>query len=127
MIRGINQVLIQVEDQDRTLAFCTESMGFEIVQDAPNGDEGRWIEVRTPDRAVTVVLSKREGEAPTAPEAIPTSNVFFHCDDLARTYEELTALGVEFPQSPIEQPFGWWSMFQDAEGNRFALTPGEGT
>jgi predicted enzyme related to lactoylglutathione lyase len=30
---------------------------------------------------------------------------------------------LELAQPPVEQPFGWWSMFEDAEGNRFALTP----
>jgi hypothetical protein len=33
----------------------------------------------------------------------------------------LSARGVEFPQAPVQQPFGWWSMFNDTEGNRFAL------
>jgi predicted enzyme related to lactoylglutathione lyase len=125
MLRGISQVLLEVEDQDRALAFWTGPMGFELVEDAPYGDE-RWLEVRTPDHAVTVVLSLRQGEPPTAPEQLPTSNVFFYCDDLARTYEELRAHGVEFPQPPVRQPFGWWSMFQDSEGNRFALTSRDG-
>jgi predicted enzyme related to lactoylglutathione lyase len=35
----------------------------------------------------------------------------------------LTARGVQFPQPPVQQPFGWWSLFADAEGNRFALVP----
>ena len=64
MIRGISQVLLEVEDQDRALSFWTDIMGFGLVQDAPYGDRGRWIEVRTPDRAVTVVLSLRHGEPP---------------------------------------------------------------
>jgi predicted enzyme related to lactoylglutathione lyase len=33
----------------------------------------------------------------------------------------LSARGVEFPQPPVEQPFGWWAMFNDSDGNRFAL------
>jgi predicted enzyme related to lactoylglutathione lyase len=56
---------------------------------------------------------------------LPTSNVFFFCDDLAETYDELRSRGVEFPQPPVELSFGWWSMFQDLEGNRFALHPRE--
>jgi lactoylglutathione lyase len=99
-------------------------MGFELAQDEPYGDE-RWLEVRTPDKSVTVVLSLRQGERPTAPETLPTSNIFFYCDDLPQTYEELRSRGVEFPQPPVEQLFGWWSMFEDLEGNRFALTPRE--
>jgi predicted enzyme related to lactoylglutathione lyase len=122
MIRGVHQVVLEVDDQDRALAFWTEKLGFEPAQDAPYGDE-RWLEVRTPDKAVTVVLTLREGERPTAPEALPTSNIMFYCDDLTGTYEELKARGVDFPQPPVEQPFGWWSLFQDTEGNRFALTP----
>lgn len=124
MVRGISQVLVEVEDQDRALSFWTGPMGFELVQDSPYGDE-RWLEVRAPDSVVTVVLGLRQGEPPTAPEQLPTSNVFFYCDDLHRTYDELRARGVEFPQPPVRQPFGWWSMFQDSEGNRFALTPRE--
>src|SRR5215218_6099529 len=98
--------------------------GLRLAQDAPYGDE-RWLEVRTPDKSVTVVLSLRQGERPTAPEMLPTSNTSFYCDDLPKTYEELRSRGVEFPQPPVEQPFGWWSMFEDLEGNRFALTPRE--
>src|SRR5262245_7261533 len=124
MIDGIRQVVLEVEDQDRALDFWTKTMGFELSRDEAYGDE-RWLEVRTPDRAVTVVLSLREGERPMAPDMLPTSNVFFYCDDLSETYEELRSRGVEFPQPPTEQPFGWWSMFSDLEGNRFALAPRE--
>jgi lactoylglutathione lyase len=127
MVRGISQVLLEVEDQDRALAFWTGPMGFELVQDAPYGDDERWLEVRTPDKAVIVVLSRRNGEPPTAPDELPTSNLFFYCDDLGRTYEELRARGVEFSQPPVKQSFGWWSMFRDLDGNRFALVPGDAT
>src|SRR5215216_2450168 len=123
MIRGIHQVVVDVEDQDRALAFWTEAMGFELAQDAPYGDE-RWLEVRTPDGAVTIVLTRRQAERPTASEELPTSNIMFYCDDLPATYDELKARGVEFPQPPVEQPFGWWSLLEDSEGNRFALRQG---
>jgi predicted enzyme related to lactoylglutathione lyase len=117
----VNQVVLEVEDQDRAVEFWSTRLGFELAQDAPYGDE-RWVEVRAPDKAVLLVLSLRHGERPTAPEMLPTSNVHF-CEDLTATYEELSARGVEFPQPPVEQPWGWWSMLADQEGNRFALTP----
>jgi lactoylglutathione lyase len=126
MIEGISQVVLEVEDQDRALHSWTGRKCFELVRDAPYGDDERWLEVRTPERAVIVVLSRRNGEAPTAPDEPPTSSVFFCCDDLAETYDELRARGVDFPQPPVELSFGWWSLFQDQEGNRFALHPREG-
>ena len=123
MISGVSKVVIEVEDQDRAKRFWTETMGFGLVQDAPYEEE-RWLEVRSPDRATNLVLELRTGEPAerrVTPDHLPTSNVMFRCDDLTVTYEELSARGVDFPQPPVEQPFGSWSMFDDAEGNRFAL------
>jgi catechol 2,3-dioxygenase-like lactoylglutathione lyase family enzyme len=103
VIEGVNHVIVEVEDQDRALRFWTETMEFELAQDAPYA-RGRWIEVRTRDEATTLVLRLRQGERPIAPPELPTSNVFFYCGDLPRTYDELHARGVEFPQPPVQQP-----------------------
>lgn len=66
MIRGVSQVVFEVEDQDRALELWTSTMRFEPIQDAAYG-ERRWLELRTPDEAVVIVLSLRDGERPTAP------------------------------------------------------------
>jgi predicted enzyme related to lactoylglutathione lyase len=123
VIEGVNQVIIEVEDQDRALRFWTETMEFEFAQDDPYA-RGRWIEVRSRDRGTILVLRLRQGERPTVTSELPTSNVFFYCRDLPRTYDELRARGVAFPQPPVQQPWGWWSLFEDSEGNHFALGPG---
>jgi predicted enzyme related to lactoylglutathione lyase len=125
VISGVSKVVLDVQDQERARAFWTTVMGFELVQDEPYGDE-RWLEVRSPDGATTLVLGRTAtgpGDRAAVPAMLPTSNVMFRCDDLAATYAELTARGVEFPQPPVRQEFGWWSLFNDTEGNRFALTP----
>ena len=124
MIKGVQKLVVEVEDQDRALRFWTGAVGFEVAQDVSYGEE-RWLEVRTSDESTILVLALRQGEPPVGPEELPTSNIFFYGDDLSRTYDELRAPGGEFPQPPIEQSFGWWSMFQDNEGNRFALQPRE--
>ncbi len=125
MISGVAKVVLDVSDQDRAKEFWTTTMGFDTVQDVPYGDE-RWLEVRSPDKAIVLVLGRTStgpGDRDAVPEMLPTSNVFFACDDLDRTYRELTSRGVEFPQPPVKQPFGWWSLFSDSENNRFALIP----
>jgi lactoylglutathione lyase len=124
VIEGVSKVVIEVDDQAGALEFWTETLGFELYQETANGEE-RWIEVRTPDKGLIIVLSPRQNDRPNASEMLPTSNVFFCCDDLAETYDELRSRGVAFPQPPVELSFGWWSLFQDHEGNRFALHPRE--
>jgi predicted enzyme related to lactoylglutathione lyase len=120
VVEGVSKVLIEVDDQSRALRFWTETLGFDLHQDTPHGEE-RWVEIATPDKRMVVVLSPRQHGRPSAPGMLPTSNVFFYCDDLAETYDELRSRGVEFAQPPIRLSFGWWSLFQDQEGNRFAL------
>src|SRR5215207_7477739 len=125
MISGISKVVLDVEDQDRAKQFWTSSMGFNVVQDVPYGEE-RWLEVSSPDRSTVLVLGRTSagpGNRAAVPATLPTSSVMFSCDDLPRTYAELSARGVAFPQPPVKQQFGWWSLFSDTEGNRFALVP----
>jgi Glyoxalase/Bleomycin resistance protein/Dioxygenase superfamily len=42
--------------------------------------------------------------------------------DCRRTYEELRARGVEFPQPPTERPYGIEALLKDDSGNWFSMT-----
>ena len=66
MIGDVTQVVIEVEDQERAKAFWTQTLGFELARDAPYGEE-RWLEVRTPDKAVVVVLDFARGRGRPRP------------------------------------------------------------
>jgi predicted enzyme related to lactoylglutathione lyase len=48
--------------------------------------------------------------------------VFLSTDDCQASYEELTARGVEFVETPEERPYGIDSGFRDPSGNHFRLT-----
>lgn len=128
MIRGVNQVVLYVEDQERAKQFWVDTIGCTLAEDSPYGEE-RWLSVTTPDGGTKLVLSKRQpGWQPeTARDGLPHSNVFFYSDDVEATYRELTAKGVSFPQPPAKQFFGWWSMFEDPDGTRYALGQKWGT
>ena len=124
MISGVSKVVIDVEDQDRARQFWTSSMGFDLVVDVTFGDE-RWLEVRSPDGGVILILGRTSvgpGDQTAVRRELPTSNVMFYCQDIEATYRELTDRGVTFPLPPERQDFGWWSLFADTEGNRFALS-----
>ena len=122
MITGVAKVVVLVDDQERAKQFWTGAIGFDVVMDETYGDE-RWIEVEAPDRSIVLVLSRRTDAEPRrqVPDALPHSNVLFSCEDIEQTYAELTERGVRFPTPPAERHFGWWSMFEDWEGTRFAL------
>ena len=121
MIEGVRSVGIFVGDQDRAKDFYTTTLGFELVQDTPMGedaDAARWIEVSPPDRSVRLVLFTPEGQE----DRIGTfSNVLFDCDDVPKTHEELTKRGVEFEDEPRREFWGWWASFKDPDGNTYGL------
>ena len=48
--------------------------------------------------------------------------VFLVTDDCQKAYEELSARGVEFQETPEERPYGIDAGFRDPSGNSFRLT-----
>ena len=83
-------VLIYAEDAEATRAFLRDVFGFEHV-DAGDG----WLIFALPPTEL--------GVHPAEPQTSGRHELFFMCDDVERTVEELTAKGVEFV-SPIEDP-----------------------
>jgi predicted enzyme related to lactoylglutathione lyase len=122
MINGVRKIVVPVADQQSAKDFWTIKVGFEVVFDEVYGEE-RWIEVTPPDRGVVLVISQRKPlEARIdVSDQLPHSPIFFNCVDIEKTYAELCARGVRFPAPPAKMPFGWWSMFEDHEGTRYAL------
>ena len=122
MISGIRKVVVPVDDQERAKQFWTRDVGFELRRDDAYGDE-RWIEVAPPEGTPVLVLSPRPaGEPrPAVPDELPHSPLFFTCRDIEATYRDLSRRGVAFPAPPRQQHFGWWSLFEDPDGTRYAL------
>jgi hypothetical protein len=54
VISAVSKVVLRVQVQDRAKAFRTETIDFELVQDAGHGQE-RWVEVRSPDGTAKLV------------------------------------------------------------------------
>ena len=119
MIKHIKFVSIPVRDQNRALDFYTEKLGFTIITDQPFDEKQRWIELRVPKAETRVVLFTMDGDEQRIGSIMPAT---FACDDIAQTYTELSARGVEFLGEPQKQHWGSFAVFKDSEGNRFVLS-----
>jgi lactoylglutathione lyase len=122
VISGVSKVIVPVDDEAQAKEFWTARLGFDVVRDETYADE-RWIEVSPPDQSLVLVLSRRPAGEPRREvrEQLPHSDLFFTCDDIQQTYRELTDRGVKFPTAPTQMHFGWWAMFEDQDGTRYAL------
>jgi lactoylglutathione lyase len=122
LISGISQVSVPVDDQERALRFWSEAVGFEVITDADYRGE-RWIEVSPPNGSPRLVLEQRPQDQPRpqVPPEMPHSPVFFTCEDIAETHREMSERGVRFSTPPRKMEFGWWAVFEDEDGTRYAL------
>jgi predicted enzyme related to lactoylglutathione lyase len=119
MIRRIKFVGVPVRDQDRALNFYVNQLGFTVQTDQPMGPGQRWIEVRPPKGDTGVALFTPPGHE----DRVGTfTGVSIECDDVQKTFDELTARGVEFDKPPQAQPWGVFAIMKDSEGNQFVLS-----
>jgi catechol 2,3-dioxygenase-like lactoylglutathione lyase family enzyme len=118
MIVHVKFVSIPTADQDRSLAFYTEKLGFKVVTDQPFDGTRRWIELRIGSAETRFVLFRSDsGPAPGS-----NFNGALACDNVLKTYEELKARGVEFDAPPQEEPWGTFAIMKDPDGNQFVLS-----
>jgi catechol 2,3-dioxygenase-like lactoylglutathione lyase family enzyme len=119
MIKAVEFVSIPVKDQDQALDFYTKRLGFQILTDQPFGGGQRWIELSIPGGETRVVLFTPPGHE----SRIGTfSNITFLSDNVEKTYEDLSARGVEFQQPPRKEHWGTSAIFLDPDGNVFLLS-----
>jgi catechol 2,3-dioxygenase-like lactoylglutathione lyase family enzyme len=92
MITGTHAI-VYAEDADRARAFLRDVLGLKNV-DAGGG----WL-----------IFPLPPAELGVHPAGTPDSGrheLYFMCDDIAATVEELTAKGVEFTSEVSDQGFG---------------------
>ena len=119
MIKAIKFVTIPVRNQDASLRFFTEKLGFRVHTDQPYNDKQRWIELRVGNAPTSLVLFTADGDADFIGRGFHGSLV---CDKLEKTYQELVAKGVEFITPPTKAPWGSFAVFKDIDGNRFVMS-----
>jgi predicted enzyme related to lactoylglutathione lyase len=119
MVRGIKFVGIPVRDQDVSLNFYTMVLGLKVATDQPFNDKQRWIELLIPGAETGVALFTPEGHEKRIGEF---QSISFWCDDVFAIAKLLKSKGVTFTKEPKNEPWGAIAIFQDPDGNQFALS-----
>jgi predicted enzyme related to lactoylglutathione lyase len=119
MIRRLKFASIPVRDQDRALDFYVGTLGFTLLTDQPMGPGQRWVEVRPPRGDAGIALFTPPGHE----DRVGTfTGISMECDDVQKTYEELSAKGVEFAKAPQTESWGVMAILKDSEGNQIVLS-----
>ena len=126
MITNISLVTVYVTDQDEAKAFYIDKLGFVEGTDVTMGDGYRWCTVKHPDHPELEATLMTPGPpldddmADAIRRALAKGGMGglgLSSDDCRKTFEELTAKGVEFVQEPADRPYGVEAVVRDNSGN----------
>ena len=119
VITGIASASVFVKDQQESLNFWVEKVGFEVICDLQLESNFRWVEIahRSSDSSINLypksLISKKD--------LIPMPVIVFRTNDIQSTFKDLKARGVTFSRNPLKSILGIHAMFKDVDGNEFLI------
>jgi predicted enzyme related to lactoylglutathione lyase len=116
-ITDIRTITIDVSDQDRALAFFTDTLGFEKRLDAPMSPTSRWIEVAPPGASTSIALNATQD----AQDVGTDTGIRFTAADASAAHTPTPAAGVEVGELLRWPDVPPMFAFDDPAGNRFYL------
>ena len=118
---ALQHVTLFVRDQDRSLRFCVDCLGFNLFA-AHRIPGGRWVAVAPPDGTAKLALVTPEPDSPEHPQIGQAKQIVFLTEDIYAKYEQWRERGVAFRHPPKAPAWGgMFTSFEDPDGNSFAL------
>jgi predicted enzyme related to lactoylglutathione lyase len=114
-IGAIGLVIIPSTDQDRSVEFYVQDIGFEKRTDLAFGESYRWVEVYPPSGTTGIALAPpREGN----PTGVQTG-ISLTTDDIDATHAHLRSRGVDVDAevARMGEPVPPMFWFRDPDGN----------
>ena len=123
MTQSIVALTLLVSDYDEAIAWYTDKLGFDVIEDTAMGGGKRWVRIAPRGSTGTaLLLALAKGDAQVAAVGRQAGGrvfLFLHTDDFVRDYEAMRARGVAFIETPRDEPYGKVVVFEDLYGNRW--------
>ena len=114
--------MIFVRDQERSLRFYLDQLGFRLVVDVTFKPGSRWIEVAPPDGSASLALTLAPADSEAYKLIGRDSQIYFITEDVKAKFTEWSNRGVRFQFPPQEPEWGGiFTRFEDLDGNSFGL------
>jgi serine phosphatase RsbU (regulator of sigma subunit)/uncharacterized glyoxalase superfamily protein PhnB len=111
-----------VRDQDRSLRFYVDQLGFGLVVDDNYESAGRWIAVAPPDGNTVLALITPKRKSEDYKLIGRSKHAVLVTEDVVAKFEEWSKRGVRFHHPPQTTLWGGiFTRFDDLDGNSFTL------
>ncbi|MEM1320581.1 MAG: VOC family protein [Bacteroidota bacterium] len=125
MKQQLAQIALVVDDYDKAIAFYTEKLNFQLIEDTPLSPTKRWVIVAPPgSRGCRLLLARAANEEQKSRIGNQTGGrvfLFLYTDDFDRDYQHLLTQDIEIVRPPSTESYGKVAVFADCYGNLWDL------
>jgi catechol 2,3-dioxygenase-like lactoylglutathione lyase family enzyme len=125
MKQSIVHFALVVKDYDEAIAFYTEQLSFQLIEDTKLSDTKRWVLVAPPGgNGTAILLAKAANEHQSSRIGNQTGGrvfLFLDTDDFWRDYHAMQSKKIRFTGEPREEVYGTVVVFEDLYGNLWDL------
>ena len=125
MNQYLAHIAIVVKDYDDAIAFYTQKLHFDLIEDTRLDEKKRWVLVRPKgEGACCLLLAKAASEEQTKSIGYQTGGrvfLFLFTDNFERDYQNLLDQNIEIVRPPKTEEYGTVVVFADLYGNLWDL------
>ena len=125
MKQRIGHIALVVKDYDEAIAFYTQKLNFQVLEDTILSEEKRWVVIAPPGaKECCLLLAKAANESQINSIGNQTGGrvfLFLFTDDFQRDYDEMIAKNINFVRPPTTYDYGTVAVFEDLYGNLWDL------
>lgn len=120
----INQITLVVKDYDEAIAFYTQKLHFDLIEDTVLSETKRWVVVAPKNSQCRLLLAKAANEEQLKSVGNQTGGrvfLFLNTDNLERERQNLIENKVNIIREPKQENYGKVLVFEDFYGNLWDL------
>lgn len=125
MKQQLARIALVVRDYNEAIAFYTQKLNFELIEDTVLSETKRWVVVAPPgSEGCALLLAQAANEVQVQSIGNQSGGrvfLFLYTDDFWRDYQKMKERGIEFVREPAEEDYGTVVVFKDLYGNLWDL------
>ena len=125
MNQQIVKIALVVDDYDEAIAFYTQKLHFDLIEDKKMSETKRWVVVSPRGKGdMSLLLAQASNEEQKSRVGNQTGGrvfLFMHTDDFDNDYKNLLAQNIRIVREPVVEEWGKVAVFSDLYGNLWDL------
>ena len=120
----LGMIAIVIDEYDVAISHYVNDLGFTLIEDKVMSSEKRWVVVAPSEEGARILLAKAATDQQKAAIGNSTGGrvgFFMYTTNFIETYENYSARGIKFIESPRQETYGKVVVFKDKYGNKLDL------